>query len=763
MKYINNLEINSIYDFDNAFSINELLCKFWEKIEETIKISNESIDILNWIKEQGLPDELQVLLNQLVADGTIEQMINVDKIEELRTLINSEITNVNEQLDTKATEVDLEVERKRIDSQITNVNEQLDTKATKVELEVERKRIDSLTKLGEGSTTGDAELIDGRINFDGWVYDNIGSSIRSVGEYLNIITGESLFYSYHWFIGGYINNTNGELIANDSWKYTDFIQIVDINKFYINTTQNGSTSYNAFYDENKNFICNFSVNVESVTVPTNAKYFRLSVATNYNTLIIKNIESLNSKCNNKDVLSISNNLVNTIIDEYIGVKKEYNYTWNDGGYIDNSNGKLVTYANWKYTDFVQIPLDIKKLNIETGLDGSYSYNAFYDKNKNFICSFSVNVDSVTIPTNAKYFRLSVTSNTQTVITNNIEKLIEKCTLEDVKELIGGSGATDIITLNKDVEPFVIQASEGLGQMFTNKTKPLVFTHFSDVHTMQELWNRIIDYNNYYSDYLKFSIHTGDYCGGNRLSYNDLYANGNPCDIPVFNCVGNHDTYLSNNSKGDKKTTHDLLFNHTTNWNVTFMDIANSMTYYKDFTSEKIRFIVLDYYYDIDAQCTWLLEQLNGAKALGFHVITCMHEMTNVITNKLDTPFQTIDNFESLGGNKHSISKFDKVIGNWIKGGGVHVANFAGHEHSDFIGYTDNGVLNICVQSATDNIIWTDGKRVKGTRTWDCFNVVSVDVATNNLKLIRVGNNSDHYLREKKVFSYDYISRKILSN
>ena len=89
IKHLKGLEINSIYDFDNAFSINELLCKFWEKIEETINISNESIDILNWIKEQGLPDVVQVLLNQLGADGTIEQMLNVDKIEEVKQIVNN--------------------------------------------------------------------------------------------------------------------------------------------------------------------------------------------------------------------------------------------------------------------------------------------------------------------------------------------------------------------------------------------------------------------------------------------------------------------------------------------------------------------------------------------------------------------------------------------------------------------------------------------------------------------------------------------------
>ena len=100
IRHLKGLEINSIYDFDNSFSINELLCKFWEKIEETINISNESIDLLNWFKEEGVPTEVEKIITELVEDGTIEQMINVDKIEELRTLITNKITDVNEQLDT---------------------------------------------------------------------------------------------------------------------------------------------------------------------------------------------------------------------------------------------------------------------------------------------------------------------------------------------------------------------------------------------------------------------------------------------------------------------------------------------------------------------------------------------------------------------------------------------------------------------------------------------------------------------------------------
>ena len=76
INHIKELEINSIYDFDNVFSINELLCKFWEKLEEVLKISNESIDILNWIKEEGLKDEVITLLTTWKDDGTLGTIIN---------------------------------------------------------------------------------------------------------------------------------------------------------------------------------------------------------------------------------------------------------------------------------------------------------------------------------------------------------------------------------------------------------------------------------------------------------------------------------------------------------------------------------------------------------------------------------------------------------------------------------------------------------------------------------------------------------------
>ena len=756
-------DIKNLYnDLTNFYNVNdENFKEFMAKIYDEMLANHRDV---KYVKEH-LYEEIVKILDEYLVDGKIKVNIrqvvdeflnNSDVIKDINTDINDMNTSINNSI------ID-------INTDIEDLNSQLDTKAKQSDLEVERARIDNFTRLSEGSTTGDAELIDARIGTDGVVYSNVGNSIRTqinrIDSNIESYIGQSLKYKYEWLNGGYIDNTNGNLVNHDNWKYTDFIKIADgIKSLGAFTTLEGSYSYNAFYDINKTFISNFSVNSSVVNVPTNAAYFRISSTKNSNTIITNIVESLSEKCNENQVRELSkgitNDLKENLINDYIGIKTEYEYEWINGGYIDNTNGNIVNYDNWQYTDYIELD-EVNQLEVSTTLTGSYSYNAFYDVNKIFIKSIRVSDNIIDKPSNAKYMRLSVNKGSTTIVKNKIDKLIEKCTIEEVKELIGGSGATDIITLNKDVEPFVIQASEGLGQMFTDKTKPLVFTHFSDIHTKQELWNRIVEYNNHYKDYLKFSIHTGDYCGGNRLAYIDLYANGTSCNIPLLNCVGNHDTFLSDNSKGDKKTTHDLLFNHTNNWDVHFMDIENSMTYHKDFDKEKIRLIVLDYYYDIDAQCTWLLERLNGAKALGYHVVTCMHEMTNTIINKLDTTFNTIDNFDLIGGNKNSKSKFDKVIGDWIKTGGVHVANFAGHEHSDYIGFTENNVLNVCVQAATDDTIWTDGKRVKGTKTWDCFNVVSVETSTGTLKLIRVGNNSDHYLREKKILSYDYINRRII--
>ena len=95
-----------------------------------------------------------------------------------------------------------------IDNRFAQTNAQLSEKASEQALAVERARIDNLTTLGEGSTTGDAELIDGRVDFLGLSHANLGNSIRN--QFKNIV-GVNTF-SKEYTIG---DNFNGILIPVD--------------------------------------------------------------------------------------------------------------------------------------------------------------------------------------------------------------------------------------------------------------------------------------------------------------------------------------------------------------------------------------------------------------------------------------------------------------------------------------------------------------------------------------------------------------------
>lgn len=62
-----------------------------------------------------------------------------------------------------------------------------DDTAIKNDIQTQKARIDTFTTLQAGSTTGDAELIDGRIGADGTTYTNIGDAIRTQCGNLNTL------------------------------------------------------------------------------------------------------------------------------------------------------------------------------------------------------------------------------------------------------------------------------------------------------------------------------------------------------------------------------------------------------------------------------------------------------------------------------------------------------------------------------------------------------------------------------------------------
>lgn len=145
------------------------------------------------------PGSIKLTLVLLSGDsklGSKEFTLNVDD-----SILKDEVvesTNEFTALTTALTKV------QGIDNKFANIDEQFisitNEKATKLGLEVERQRINSFTKLAQGSTTGDAELIDARIGSDSNVYENIGDSIRhQISGLTNAIqTGSKPFILTDW-------------------------------------------------------------------------------------------------------------------------------------------------------------------------------------------------------------------------------------------------------------------------------------------------------------------------------------------------------------------------------------------------------------------------------------------------------------------------------------------------------------------------------------------------------------------------------------
>lgn len=163
------------------------------------------------------------------------------------------------------------------------------------EIAIERARINNLARLEEGSTTGDAELQDIRVGYDGTLYETAGEAVR---EQVSLITdafevnvvSDNKFDNIFDASGRFDNSDGTTEIASENYMRTS--------KYYPITPVAGSSSMNVyvakegsgiawifFYNENMECvstqIANAAFTYSNIVVPNNTAYFRMYVTVNF--------------------------------------------------------------------------------------------------------------------------------------------------------------------------------------------------------------------------------------------------------------------------------------------------------------------------------------------------------------------------------------------------------------------------------------------------------------------------------------------------
>lgn len=82
--------LKKVYDFSEMTN-EELRCKFFQKLQECIELCNNSADILEWVKNEGLESEVNELMNLWKDDGTLKEIINTYMYNNLKKEIISEL------------------------------------------------------------------------------------------------------------------------------------------------------------------------------------------------------------------------------------------------------------------------------------------------------------------------------------------------------------------------------------------------------------------------------------------------------------------------------------------------------------------------------------------------------------------------------------------------------------------------------------------------------------------------------------------------
>jgi len=300
---------------------------------------------------------------------------------------------------------------------------------------------------------------------------------------------------------------------------------------------------------------------------------------------------------------------------------------------------------------------------------------------------------------------------------------------------------------------------------------LTLLHFSDIHADSAALARIVAAGDALGSLVNDMICTGD------LVQN--YATGSIAswwNSKVMTVIGNHDSADSSyNWNGTSMANRDAYYiaPFESNWGITHT--SGTSYYYKDYSTQKVRLIVLDamlYMSDsmateAAAQTSWLEGLLASAITGNLHVVIALH------APKLFSPVVPCS-FSKYGASIVDTTATMCTISDTIinavasaKANGLKFVGYiCGHTHQDYINdiLGDGSQYAYCVTCAAvaQTVQWMPYSDIFRDATLDAFNLVTIDTAHTTVAIVRGGGaNIDEELRPRETISINYGTGEVI--
>lgn len=527
--------------------------------------------------------------------------------------------------------------------------------------------------------------------------------------------------------------------------------------------------------------------------------------------------------------------IEDINEEIAGIKTGAKKNYESGKYLSVVNGVLKEIADeaWGITDFVPYTYDnpVSWRYADTGSAAGKNI-AFYDSNKVYINNAywgGTNTGARNIPSSeiqtyaqgAAYIRASfkigdgcyIKENGVTIWQPQEDSLGLQLLQDEITEIDGNVAAIDTRvtalesgsdgsagSLNKFKESAIVSIAAKIGtQVPKVKDNFLCFLHISDIHGDAERMKRAIAFANSQNN-IAAILATGDFSqsewtsDGFEKTFTELYQTAN---IPMLPVIGNHDVGLKKKIYNPANTNQAVGARFISPF-MTALGCVQGGTdvgyYYKDFSSFKVRLIVVNEYemprvpnagntelkysiwgrYFSQEQADWLVSTLNSVQS-GWSVIIATHQLIDVFS-KYENEFKGAVNYSNADVELAQVGMMQDIVDAYIAKGtltktysvsgadttevpdvsvsadfsganGDFICYINGHTHNDGTGqssYAQAKQVNINVTTGSANVsnqaVYDDLYRDNDTIAQDAFNLVAFDTATKKIRMLRIGAN-----------------------